>query len=306
MQLEDVADPEVRPGRAIVLLDAAGVNFIDINQRSGAYEVPLPFTPGSEGAGVVEAAGPGSIVNVGDRVAFAHVPGAYANKVDAPSEMLVPIPEGLGTDLAAAVMLQGMTAHYLLNSICDLSEGDWCLLHAAAGGVGLLLIQMAKLKGLRIIGTVSSATKAERAEAAGADHVIDHTTEDFPAVVKEVTGGKGVRAAFDSVGKDTFAGSIDCLAPRGFMVFFGQASGPPEPMDPRKLAPGSLFLTRPTLHDYTSTRVELLQRAGEVLSLVADGRISVHVDDRYALADAPEAHRAMQSRGTTGKLLLIP
>jgi NADPH2:quinone reductase len=306
MKLEDVPLSEPGIGQALVRLDAVGVNFIDINQRSGAYQVPLPYTPGSEGAGVVEAVGEGADAQVGQRVVFAQVPGAYAEAVVAPADLLVPIPDGLSSDVAAAVMLQGMTAHYLLNSVCELRPGDRCVIHSAAGGVGLLFIQMAKLKDIHVIGLTSSPEKAKRAREAGADNVLLYSDGDFAEAVGELTQGSGVRAVFDAVGKDTFDGSLRCLGARGHMVLFGQASGPVPPVDPWQLWQKSLFLTRPVLHHYVATREELLWRAGEVLELVAAGRLDVHIHARYPLADASEAHRAIAGRATTGKVLLIP
>ena len=306
MKLEDVPLPEPGPGEVRVRSEAAGVNFIDINQRSGAYEVQLPYTPGSEGAGIVEAIGDGVHLAVGERVAFAFVGGAYAESVLAPAEQLIPIPDAVGTDVAAAVLLQGMTSHFLLNSVCPLEEGDWCVVHSVAGGVGLLFIQMAKLKGLKVIGLTSSDEKAERARAAGADHVLLYSDGDFADAVSGLTEGEGVRAVFDAVAKDTFDASLRCLGLRGYMVLFGQASGPAPAVDPRRLWEKSLFLTRPALRDYIAKREELLWRAGEVLDLVGAGRLDVHVHARYPLAGAPEAHRAIQSRATSGKSLLIP
>lgn len=308
MVVEEVEAPDPAEGQALVRLDAIGVNFIDVNQRSGAYPISLPFTPGTEGAGVVEAVGPRvSEVSPGDRVGYAGVPASYSQYATAKASRLVPLPDAVGTDLAAAVMLQGMTAHYLVNSICTLDEGDWCLIHAAAGGVGLLLTQLAKRRGLQVIGTVSTAEKADRARRAGVDHAIDYTQEDFAAVVDELTHGAGVRAVFESVGKSTFDKSLECLSKRGYMVLFGQASGPVDPVDIRRLQRGgSLFLTRPALVDYTSTDEELLWRGQEILGLVASGDLEVHVHERYPLTEAPAAHRAIQTRQTMGKLLLIP
>ena len=308
MVVEEDEVPYPAEGQALVRLDAIGVNFIDVNQRSGAYPVSLPFTPGTEGAGVVEAVGPGvSEVSPGDRVGYAGVPAAYSQYATAKASRLVPVPDAVGTDLAAAVMLQGMTAHYLVNSICTFDQGDWCVIHAAAGGVGLLLTQLAKRRGLQVIGTVSTAEKADRARGAGADHAIDYTRVDFAAVVHELTHGAGVRAVFESVGKSTFDKSLDCLSKRGYMVLFGQASGPVDPVDIRRLQRGgSLFLTRPALVDYTSTHEELLWRGQEILGLIASGDLEVHIYERYPLTEAPAAHRALQTRQTTGKLLLIP
>lgn len=308
MVVHEVDPPPPGEGQALVRLDAVGVNFIDVNQRSGAYPVSLPFTPGTEGAGVVESVGPGVTEPApGDRVAFAGVPGAYSEYLAAPAGRLVPVPDSVDGETAAAVMLQGMTAHYLVDSICTFEAEDWCLIHAAAGGVGLLLTQLAKRAGLRVIGTVSTAEKAERARAAGADHVVNYTDEDFATVVMEITDDGGVRAVFESVGATTFDKSLSVVARRGYMVLFGQASGPVPPVDPRRLQQGgSLFMTRPTLVDYTRSRDELFRRAGDILGLVGSGDLDVHVHDRYPLDRAPEAHRALQTRRTTGKVLLIP
>lgn len=308
MSVEDVPVPKPSEGEGLVKLDAVGVNFIDVNQRSGAYKVALPFTPGTEGAGVVADTGPKvSGVSVGDRVTFAGEPGAYADYVIVKADRLAPVPDGVTTEQAAAVMLQGMTAHYLLNSICAFEEGDWCLVHAAAGGVGLLLTQMARRVGLRVVGTVSTSAKAERARAAGAEHVVIYSEEDFVQGVRDVTEGRGVRAVYESVGKATFDYSMRCLAPRGYLILFGQTSGPVDPVDPRRLQQGrSLLLTRPGLVDYIPTRDDLLWRSGEVLSLVAEGGLHVHVHARFGLEAPSEAHRALESRTTIGKLILVP
>ena len=296
----------------MVQLEVAGVNFIDIYQRTGLYPVPLPFTEGSEGAGVVSAIGPGADgvsvdnrVSVGDRVAFASVQGAYADAIAVPVERLVPIPPAVGADVAAAVLLQGITAHFLLHSIHSFESNDWCLIHAAAGGVGLLLTQMAKRSGLRVIGTTSTPEKADMARAAGADRIALYTREDVVEVVAEATDGQGVSAVFDSVGAATFDASLRCLRPRGSMILFGQSSGPVEPVDPARLQHGgSLRLTRPRFADFVATREELLWRSREVLSMVEAGELDVHVHARFPLDRAAEAHRALESRSTSGKLLL--
>jgi NADPH2:quinone reductase len=308
MGVEDVVTPTAGEGDALVRLDAAGVNFIDVNQRSGAYPISLPFTPGLEGAGVVESIGPGvGEVSVGDRVAFAGVPEAYGEYVAVRATRLVPVPDAVDGETAAAVMLQGMTAHYLVRSVFPAAEGDWCLVQAAAGGVGLLLTQLARRAGLRVIGTVSSPEKAELARDAGAEHVVNYAEEDFAEAVRDHTEGAGVRAVYESVGKSTFDKSLGVLEPRGYMVLFGQASGPVSPVDPRRLQQGgSLYMTRPQLVDYTRSRDELLWRGQEVLGLVGSGELRVHVHHRYPLEHAPEAHRALQGRKTTGKLILIP
>lgn len=302
--LDELPDPRADDGSVLVRIEAAGVNFVDVYHRTGLYPRDLPFVPGSEGAGVVVEAAAGFAP--GDRVASARLPGAYAEAVAAPAAVLVPVPDGVETELAAAVMVQGITAHYLLNSTCELDRGDWCVVHAAAGGVGLLLTQMASAQGLRVIGTASTREKAEKAAAAGAEVTVVHSERDFAEVARDVTEGRGVRAVFDGIGKDTFDRSLDSLAPRGHMVLFGQASGVVPPMDPRRLAKGSLFLTRPGIADYTSTRDEMLWRAEEVLGAVASGMLKVHVHDRYPLAEAQRAHDDLESRKTTGKLLLAP
>lgn len=306
LTLDDVPEPQPGAGEVLVRLDAAGVNFIDVYQRTGLYALPLPFVAGSEGAGVVSRVGPDvEWPAPGDRVGFASVQGAYSEAIVVPADRLVPIPPDVGIDVAAAILLQGMTAHYLLRSIRAFDEGDWCLIQAAAGGVGLLLTQMAKRLGLRAIGTTSTPEKADRVRAAGADHVVVYTQQDFVEAVADVTDGRGVRAVFDSVGKATFDGGLRCLAPRGTMVLFGQSSGPVDPVDPATLQRGgSLVLTRPTLVHFVATRDELLWRSGEVLSMVERGELDVHIHARYPLRDASEAHRALESRTTTGKLVL--
>lgn len=304
--LVDLSDPVAHDGEVVVRLEAVGVNFVDVYHRTGLYPRDLPFVPGSEGAGVVVEAAPETVFSAGDRVASARLAGAYAEAATVPGEALVPIPDGVPTELAAAVMVQGITAHYLLRSTCGLDEGDWCVVHAAAGGVGQLLTQMARLQGVRVLGTVSTEAKAEVARSAGAEVVVVHGRRSFAEAAREVTDGAGVRAVFDGIGKDTFDESLDCLAPRGHMVLYGQASGKVPPMDPLRLAKGSLFLTRPGIADYTATREELLWRAEDVLTAVGAGTLNVHVHDRYPLAEASRAHADLQSRKTTGKLLLVP
>ncbi len=306
LRLEEAQLPGPRPHEARVRLEVVGVNFIDVNHRSGAYAVVLPFTPGSEGAGVVIEAGENSGVKAGDRVVFAMVPHAYAEEIIAPGERLVPIPDEVTTEASAAVMLQGMTAHCLLESAGALTPGSLCVVHAAAGGVGLLLTQMARRRGLRVIGTVSSRAKAQAASAAGAEHVVVHTERDFGEVVDELSGGEGARAVFDAIGKDTFERSLGSLGSRGRMVLYGQASGPPPLLDPRRLGERSLFLTRPLLAHYIASRRELMHRAEEVLDQVARGELNVLVHGRYRLGDAAVAHADLASRRTTGKLLLLP
>jgi len=308
LRLVDVPDPKPREGEALVRIEAAGINFIDTYHRSGAYAARFPLIPGQEGAGAVVEIGAGvSEVRVGDRVAFASGSGTYAELVALPAARLVVVPEGVTTRQAAAVMLQGMTAHYLATSTYPLGPDDTCLVHAAAGGVGLLLCQLAKSRGARVFGTVSTEEKARRAREAGADQTIHYTTEDFVAETRRLTGGEGAQVVYDGVGRDTFEKSLDALAVRGTMVLFGQASGAVPPFDAQLLSrKGSLYLTRPTLAHYTRTREELLGRATEVLGRVAAGKLSVRIFRELPLAEAAEAHRLLESRRTSGKLLLIP
>jgi len=309
-QLRIIEMPKPEPGRdqALVKIAAAGVNYIDIYHRTGLYKVDPPITLGMEGAGVVEAAGEGvTEVAPGDRVAYAMARGSYAEYAVVPAWMLVKLPPALDFQSAAAAMLQGMTAHYLTHSTFPLKSGDACLIHAAAGGVGLLLVQMAKMRGARVFGTVSTPAKAELARQAGADVVILYTEQDFLEVVRRETNGRGVDVVYDSVGAATWDKSLDCLRPRGMMVSFGNASGPVPAFQPLVLSQkGSLFLTRPTLGHYTATREELLWRAGDVLSWVQDGRLKLRIERVYRLEEAAEAHRALESRATSGKLLLAP
>ncbi len=305
---EDVPLPHPGPGEVRVKIEAAGVNFIDIYHRSGQYQGILPLTPGMEAAGIVDAVGPDvADVTPGDRVAYAMQQGAYAEYAIVPAAKLVPVPAGVASQQAAAVMLQGMTAHYLAYSTYPLRQGDVALIHAAAGGVGLLLVQIARRCGAHVIGTVSTEEKAVLARAAGAHDIILYTQEDFPDAVRRLTGGAGVHVVYDSVGRTTFDGSLACLRPRGYMVLFGQSSGAVPPFDPQILnAKGSLFLTRPSLGHYLLTRDELLWRAGDLFAWMASGELSVRIDSTYPLADAAEAHRALASRATSGKLLLLP
>ena len=306
LRVEQVPVPRPGPGEALVRIDAAGVNFIEVYQRSGLYKVPLPATLGGEGAGEVVEVGAGvEEVRAGDRVAFAAGFGAYAEYAAVPAAKLVPLPAGVSARLGAAVMLQGMTAHYLATSTCPLRAGQRCLVHAAAGGVGLLLVQIAKMRGAQVIATVGSDEKAELARGAGADKVIVYTRDDVAAEVRRLTDGRGVQVIYDSVGKSTFLPGLDVLAPRGMMVLFGQSSGPVEPIDPQLLSQkGSLFLTRPTLGHYVATREELLRRGNDLFAWMAADQLSVRIGAEYALADAVEAHRALESRRTTGKVLL--
>ena len=308
LTLEDIPDPKPGPGEAVVKLEAAGLNYIDVYYRTGLYKAQLPITLGVEGGGVVTEVGPNvTEVKVGDRVAYSGVLGSYAQFAAVPAARLVKLPEGLDGKAGAAAMLQGMTAHYLSHATYPLKPGDWCLVHAAAGGVGLLLCQMAKMRGARVIGTVSTEAKAKLAREAGADEVILYTTQDFEAEVKRITGGAGVPVVYDSVGKTTFDKSLNCLAPRGVMVLYGQSSGPVPSLDPAILnQKGSLFLTRPSLVHHTATRQELLQRSGDVLGWIKAGKLKLRIDLTLPLAQAADAHRQLEGRQTTGKVLLIP
>ena len=307
MRLADVPPPVPAPGQVLVRVEAAGLNFIDVYQRTGLYPVPLPGTPGLEGAGVVKALGAEvSGLRVGDRVAWSNMLGSYAEEVAVAADRLVTIPPGVQTRTAAALMLQGMTAHYLVETVYPLGPRNACLVHAAAGGVGLLLVQMAKRKGARVFATVSTEAKAALAREAGADVVILYTQEDFAAEVKKLTDGRGVDVVYDSVGQATFEKGLDCLAPRGMMALFGQSSGIVPPFSPSLLARASLFLTRPTLFHYIADRASLERRAGDVLGQVASGQLAVRIGRTFPLAEAAEAHRALEGRQTTGKVLLIP
>ena len=308
LQFEETERPAPGPGQVLVKIEAAGVNFIDIYQRTGHYKVPLPFIPGQEAAGIVAAVGPGvAEPRVGDRVAYATVLGAYAEYAVVPADRVVGLPDGVSAKQGAAAMLQGMTAHYLATSTYPLKPGDTCLVHAAAGGVGLLLCQIAKLRGARVLGTVSTREKAALARGAGADEVILYTERDFETEVKRLTNGAGLRVIYDSVGKTTFEKGLSCLALRGMMVLYGQSSGPVGPFDPQVLnQKGSLFLTRPTLVHYIATRAELLARAGEVLGWIERGMLKVRIERELPLAQAAEAQRLLEGRKTTGKVLLIP
>lgn len=308
LRYEDVPQPVPAPGQALVKLEASGVNFIDVYFRTGLYKAPLPLALGQEGAGTVAAVGAGvSDVRVGDRVAYTGVQGAYAEYAAVPVSELVAIPDGVSTKVAAAVMLQGMTAHYLAVSTFPLKAGDTCLVHAAAGGVGLLLCQIARMRGATVIGTVSTREKAALATAAGAHHVILYTEQDFEAECKRLTGGKGVQVVYDSVGKTTFDKSLSVLVRRGMMVLFGASSGPVPPFDLQVLnRKGALFVTRPSLAHYTATREELGSRSSEVLGWVRAGKLDVRIGAEFPLSEAGEAHRQLEGRKTTGKVVLIP
>lgn len=306
LEYTDIPDPLPKPNEAIVKIDAAGVNFIDIYFRTGLYPIELPFTNGQEGAGVVSAVGSDvDAVKVGDRVAYTGAQGAYAEYAAVPADRLVQVPDRLDTKTAAAVMLQGMTVHYLTHSTFPLRPGHTVLTHAAAGGVGLLMVQVAKMLGARVIGTCSTEEKAARARSAGADEVILYTSQDFEAETKRLTDGKGVDVVYDSVGKATWAGSLNSLKPRGMMVSFGNAGGPVAPVAPLELTKrGSLFLTRPSLFHYISSREDLVRRAGDVLGWVQSGKVKVHIGEEFVLSRAAEAQTKLAARQTSGKLLL--
>jgi len=301
-------DPTPEPDEVIVDLAASGLNFIDTYHRSGLYDVDLPFTPGCEGAGTVSAIGSGvANLAVGDRVAWAEAFNAYATKVPVKADRAVPVPDAVDLDLAAAVMLQGMTAHYLVTDTHPLQSGEKCLIHAGAGGVGLLLIQMAKNIGAEVFTTVGSAEKAELATGAGADHVILYRDVDFAAEVERIAGPKALAVVYDGVGKVTFEPSLGLLRQRGMMVTFGNSSGPVEPVSPLVLgANGSIFLTRPSLFHYIATPAELLARATDLFDWIAAGKLDVRIGDRLPLREAAEAHRRLEGRQTTGKVLLTP
>jgi NADPH:quinone reductase len=308
LRFEEIPEPGPGPGEALVRLEAIGVNFIEIYQRAGLYSMKTPFTPGGEGAGTVTAVGAGvTAVRVGDRVASHELRGTYAELAIAVADRLVVLPDAIDAHTGAAAMLQGMTAHYLATSTYPLRRGEWCLVHAAAGGVGLLLCQIASRLGARVIGTVSTAEKEALAREAGAHEVIRYTEQDFVAEVRRITGGQGVQVVYDSVGRTTFDGSLDCLARRGLLALFGQSSGPVPPFDPQILnRKGSLYLTRPTLGAYVATREELAARASDLLGWISDGSLRVRIDRTFPLAQAADAHQALESRATMGKVLLIP
>ncbi|HYW27972.1 MAG TPA: quinone oxidoreductase [Terriglobales bacterium] len=308
LELVDVDASAPGPGQVLVDAAACGVNYIDTYQRSGIYQVPLPLVLGLEGAGTVAAVGEGvSELAVGDRVAWAAAQGSYAERVLVDAARAIPVPDGLPDDVAAAVPLQGMTAHYLATSTYPVQAGDTVIVHAAAGGVGLLLTQMVKMRGGRVIATVSTEEKAALARRAGADEVVRYDEEDFAAEARRLTGGRGVAAVYDGVGRTTFDAGLSTLRPRGTMVLYGASSGPVPPVEPQRLnSGGSLFLTRPSLVHYTATRHELLQRAGEVFGWIASGKLDVRIGGRYGLAEAGKAHEDLQGRRTTGKLLLVP
>ncbi|GAA4848855.1 quinone oxidoreductase [Saccharopolyspora rosea] len=308
LELTEIDTPGPGPGQLLVEVAASGVNFIDTYQRSGIYSVPLPFTPGSEGAGRVAAIGDGvTDFAVGDHVAWAMTPGSYAERAVVPADKAVRVPDGVEDRTAAAAMLQGMTAHFLVTSTHPVAVGETALVHAAAGGMGLLLTQLIKARGGTVIGTVSTADKERLAREAGADQVIRYTEADVAESVRELTGGRGVDVVYDGVGKSTFDASLASLRPRGVLVLFGAASGPVPPVDPQRLnSAGSVFLTRPSLAHHILSRAELDQRAGDVFGWIADGTLTIRVGATYPLADARQAHEDLEGRRTTGKLLLVP
>jgi NADPH:quinone reductase len=308
LEWRQIDDPRPGPGELVVRLEAAGVNFVDVYQRTGLYDLPLPFIVGSEGAGpVVEVGEAVSDFKAGDVVAWCDVLGSYAQLVRVPAARAVPVPEAVGAETAAASLLQGATAHYLVRDTFHLQPGHRCLIHAAAGGVGQLLVQLAKQAGAQVFATAGGEEKCELARTAGADYVIDYQKEDFVEAVESVAGKKALDVVYDGVGKATFGDGLTLLRPRGLMVTFGNASGPPEPLSPLKLSQlGSLYLTRPTLGNYIATTEELRQRAAEVFTLIRDGRLRVDIGLRLPLSEAAEAHRRLEARETTGKVLLIP
>ncbi len=308
MSYEEVPTPSPGEGQVLVKLAASGLNYIDVYQRTGLYPNALPYTLGLEGSGTVAGVGVGVTgFREGDAVTWTGVPGAYAEYAVVPEQRLVRLPDGLDVKVGAAAMLQGTTAHYLVTTTYPLKAGDACLVHAAAGGVGLLLVQMAKQCGARVFGTVSTEEKAALAREAGADDVILYTEQDFEAEVRRLTDGKGVQVVYDSVGKTTFDKSLNCLAPLGYMVLYGASSGPVPPFDAAILnAKGSLFLTRPSLFHYIADRASLEKRAGDVLNWIADGSLKLRMEHTFALSDVAEAHRSLEGRKTTGKVLLVP
>lgn len=307
LRLAETEAPVPGPGEVLVDVGARGVNFIDVYQRSGAYQVPLPYVPGMEAAGVVAALGEGvRDFEVGQRVAWAMSPGGYADQTVVKASLLLPVPDAVSTEQAAALLLQGMTAHYLTHSVHPVAEGETVLVHAAAGGTGLLITQLAKARGARVIGTVSTDAKERTAREAGADEIIRYTETPVAPAVRELTGGEGVAAVYDGVGRNTFDASLESLRPRGVLALFGQSSGAVEPVDPQRLnSAGSVYLTRPSLAHFVADREELLGRAGDLFGLVEQGRLDVRIGGRYKLGEAGQAQADLTSRGTTGKLLLV-
>jgi len=308
LTLVDLPIPKAKANEAVVKIAASGVNFIDVYFREGRYPAALPFTDGQEAAGTVTELGSDvKQVKVGDRVAYSNVMGTYAEYAAVPADRLVRVPDKITDQQAAAAMLQGMTAHYLINTTYPLKKGETALIHAAAGGVGLLLVQMAKNIGAHVIGTAGTEEKAKLAREAGADEVIVYATQDFEAETKRLTGGRGVHVVYDGVGKTTFEKGLNVLRPRGYMVLFGGASGPVPPFDPIVLAQkGSLFVTRPSLIHYVALREELEQRSGDVLAMIAAGKLKLRISQTYKLEEVQQAHRDLEGRKTTGKILLVP
>lgn len=305
--VEEMVTPAPAAGEALVRIEAAGVNYIDVYHLTGLYPTTKPIPIGLEGAGVVEQVGAKvQDLQIGDRVAWGTGSGSYASHVVLPADRLVPVPAGMPTEMAAALMLQGITAHYLSKTVFPLQAGHVALIHAAAGGVGLLLTQLAKRAGAQVIGTVSTESKAQLAKEAGVDHAINYKDQDFVAEVRRITGGRGVDVVYDSVGKTTFDGSLQSLAVRGHVVLFGQSSGVIPAFDLGRLSKGSYTVTRPSLFHYTASRAELLSRAEELLAMTAAGQLQVRIEKRFPLAKAAEAYRALTGRATTGKVLLIP
>lgn len=307
LRLAETEAPVPGPGEVLVDVGARGVNFIDVYQRSGAYQVPLPYIPGMEAAGVVAALGEGvRDFEVGQRVAWAMASGGYADQAVVSASLLLPVPDAVSTEQAAALLLQGMTAHYLTHSVHPVAEGETVLVHAAAGGTGLLITQLAKARGARVIGTVSTGAKERTAREAGADEIIRYTEAPVAPTVRELTGGEGVAAVYDGVGRATFDASLESLRPRGVLALFGQSSGAVEPVDPQRLnTAGSVYLTRPSLAHFVAEREELLDRAGDLFGLVEQGRLDVRIGGRYELGEAGQAQADLASRETTGKLLLV-
>ena len=308
LALVDLPVPEPGPGHVLINVGHAGVNYIDTYHRTGLYPLDLPLVIGLEGAGTVAAVGEGvDALNAGDRVAWSSVPGSYAEYLLAPAAQVVKVPDGVALRDAAAAMLQGMTAHYLCTSTYPLQAGQWCLIHAGAGGVGLLLTQMCKLIGANVITTVSNPAKAELSRSAGADEIINYTESDFAAEVRQLTDGQGVAVAYDGVGKTTAIGSLKSLERRGMLALFGNASGAPDPIEPLLLnSLGSLYLTRPSLFDYISTRPEFERRSADVFDWIASGKLKLRIEFEYPLAEAKTAHDMLEGRKTTGKVLLNP
>jgi len=308
LTLVDLPVPKAKANEAVVKIAASGVNFIDVYFREGRYPAALPFTDGQEAAGTVTEVGSEvRSVKVGDRVAYSNVMGTYAEYAAVPADRLVRVPDKITDQQAAAAMLQGMTAHYLINTTYPLKKGETALIHAAAGGVGLLLVQMAKNIGAHVIGTAGTEEKAKLAREAGADEVIVYATQDFEAETKRLTGGKGVHVVYDGVGKSTFEKGLNVLRPRGYMVLFGGASGPVAPFDPIMLSQkGSLFVTRPSLMHYVALREELEQRSGDVFAMIAAGKLKLRISHTYRLEEVQQAHRDLEGRKTTGKILLAP